>query len=395
MKRAPLFLFLSLLMTGPACGGRSGLVSLAGDGDGGVTSPDSKAPPSRCTSLTPVGKATLEFNDNMKMYPRVVWDGERFTVVWHSQLSIISSMNGDLRRARVDLAAKADNKDGSILDSDNGLMPSALVATPGELALVHLPVAKTQVVQRRLMDITGATRHTTNLPVQAYHAAITSHPDGHALLLAGNGGVPVLGYLDRQGKASPMTSLITAQVMASLWLAPRPGGYAAMLHSTNSNATLYRFDANLKQQSMSSVGHGALVRAVDMAVRPGGFTSLYLTDSGQVEAEPYDGAGKRGASTVVAKAPASKLAPGRVALTWTGEQLVATYPGLGAGQFRLRLLSGVGKPEGAEIKLPNCLAVAQGGVSAAWGNGHLAVAVVNSASGIPSNAVCVSVLKCQ
>ena len=76
-------------------------------------------------------------------------------------------------------------------------------------------------------------------------------------------------------------------------------------------------------------------------------------------------------------------------------QMVGVYPGPAQGQYRIRLMSGVGKPEGKEIKLPNCLAVAQGGVSAAWGDGHLAEAVLNSASGVAKSAVCVSVMKCM
>ncbi len=394
MKRVALFLSISLLTASAACGGRSGMLGAAGDG--GVTpTPDSKAPPARCTSLALAGQATLEFNDNMKMYPRVVWDGEQFTTVWHSQLSIISSMNGDLRRARVDLAGKADSKDGADLGASNGLLPHALVAKSGELALAHRPVSKSQVVERRLMDTAGKTKHSATVNDNFYHAAIAHHPGGHALLLAGQGGVPALMVMDRAGKVTPGPSLITAQVMASVWLAPRAGGFAGVLHTTNSNGTLYRFDQDLKQLSMSSIGHGALVRSLSMAVRPAGFTSLYLTDSGAVETERYNGAGKRQGHTAVAKAPASKLAPGRTALTWTGEQMVGVYPGPAQGQYRIRLMSGVGKPEGKEIKLPNCLAVAQGGVSAAWGDGHLAVAVVNSASGVAKSAVCVSVMKCM
>lgn len=400
MKRLALILGLLILnIYSAGCGGRSGMMASSGDGGMGPSpdssvKPDSKAPPARCTSLKLAGQATLEFNDDMKMNPRVVWDGARFATVWHTQLGITSSMNGDLRLARVDSAGKADNNDGVPLGADNGLMPPALYGSPGELALVHLPVAKTPMVERRLMDLSGKTVQSTNLPVQPMHSAIASHPTGHALMFAGNSGSPALGSIDRKGKVSPMTSLITAQVMASIWLSSRPGGYAAILHSTNSNGTLYLLDGNLKQQSMSGIGNGALVRSVDMAVRPGGFTSLYVTSAGEVKAEGYDGTGKRGANVSLAKTWNTKLAPGSTSLVWTGEQLVATYSGPAQGQHRLRLLSGEGKAEGKEINLPNCLAVSRSQVSSAWGDGRLAVATVGSASGVANSAVCVTIMEC-
>ena len=396
MKRTALFLSLLVLVSGgTGCGGRSGMIS--GSGDGGVTpTPDGKVTPTRCTSLRQAGQANLEFADSMKMSPRVVWDGKRFATVWHTQPGIISSMNGELRLARVDGAGKADKADGVSLGSDDGIMPLAAAAADERLALVHRPVTNgvDPRVERRLIDFKAGTSKNTEIKGRFTHAAIIADGPGHTLLLAEGGGVPMLYQVTENGGVTPGGSIITAQVMAALWLGKRPGGYAAMLHTTNSNATLHLLNEKGKSESQTGVGSGAMIPSAGMTSRPAGFASIHLTSAGKVEVEVFNSLGKQAGKTALATAQASKLAPGRTELVWTGEQLIALYPSAVTGQYRVRLLSGEGKAEGKEIQLPNCLALTNGGVSATWGNGRLAVAAVNSASGVPKSSVCVTVMEC-
>ena len=399
MKTSALILsLLVLVVSGAACGGRSGMISGGGgDGDGGfVPAPDSKVTPARCSSLKQAGQANLEFADSMKMSPRVVWEGKRFATVWHTQPGIISSMNGELRMARVDNAGKADKADGVSLGSDDGIMPLAAAAADEKLALVHRPVTNgtNPRVERRLIDFKAGTTYNAEIKGRFTQAAMVTNGPGHTLLLAEGAGVPRFFQVTEKGDVTPGDSIITAQVMSSIGLSKRPGGYAAMLHTTNSNGTLHLISEKGKSEAQSGIGGGGLIRSVGMVGRPAGFAALYLTSVGQVGVEVFNSLGKQAGTTTLATAQASKLAPGRTELVWTGEQLIAVYPSLVTGQYRIRLLSGEGKVEGKEIQLPNCLALTSGGVSATWGHGRLAVAAVNSASGVAKSSVCVTVMEC-
>lgn len=384
---------LGLLLCSVGCGGRSQILSPdtrpAADG----AAADGAAAAS-CTGLGLAGKVSLEYADTNKMSPRVVFDGEQFSVVWHTQPAPVSSLTGELRLARVDTSGAAKSTTGTVLGKDNGAVPHALAATAGELALVHWQVSSTGSpgVERRLMDPQGVTRNSVLITGKYYHAALALHPKGHALLLAGSGGVPRITIVDRLGARSDAANLITAQVMASLWLAPRSGGFAAMLHSTNSNATLHLFDQGFTAQGEKGIGHGS-IKSPSMAVLPDGFGALYTTSSARVEVVVHDVSGKETGHSTLATASWSKGATGHTALTWTGKQLVAVYPSSVPGQYLLHLLGSNGEPVASATPLPNCLAVAST-ISAAWGNNRLAVATVNSASGVAQSSICVTVMKC-
>lgn len=372
-----------------ACGGRTTVVP--GDGDGGAKA-DQGAMPAKCSSLGLSGKAIVEYSDNMKLSPLVRFDGQRFATVWHTQPAYISSLNGELRLARVDVSGHADSKDGIPLGQNNASFVHALSASAGELTLVQMAGSG---VKRRIMDLKGVDKNIAEIKGAYIRAAITHHPTGHALLLAEHGGIPRIAVVHRSGAVSTAASLVTAQIMASVWLAPRQGGgWAAMLHSTNANGTLYLLDANFKVLGQNGMGHGAMVRSVSPVVLPGGFAALYNTSSNKAELELYDASGKDRRRVVVGDVPASLPLIGQTALVWTGEQLVATYPSKVSGQYLLRLLDREGKLLTQAAKLPNCLAVTASQISAAWGKGHLAVASVNAASGVAKSGVCVVVMKC-
>ena len=234
-----------------ACGGRTTVVP--GDGDGGAKA-DQGAMPAKCSSLGLSGKAIVEYSDNMKLSPLVRFDGQRFATVWHTQPAYISSLNGELRLARVDVSGHADSKDGIPLGQNNASFVHALSASAGELTLVQMAGSG---VKRRIMDLKGVDKNIAEIKGAYIRAAITQHPTGHALLLAEHGGIPRIAVVHRSGAVSTAASLVTAQIMASVWLAPRQGGgWAAMLHSTNANGTLYLLDANFKVLGQNGMGHG-------------------------------------------------------------------------------------------------------------------------------------------
>lgn len=395
MNRAAWLLsLLGLVLGGTGCG-RTGTSAADPGADSGPQADG--AAPVVCKGLSLVGVASLEHSDASKMTPRVVFDGEQFSVVWHSQPAAVSSLNGELRLARVSRDGAASSSAGASLGPDDGSLPHALVAAAGELALVHRTVnSRGQPgVERRLMDRAGTTRSSVMINGQYGKASLAPHSSGHALLLAEQSGIPRVVLVGRSGSQATAASLITAQIMASVWISQRPGGYVALLHSTNSNGELHLFNAGFAAQSRGSVGHGAMIRSPSMATLPDGLASVYTTSSRRVESELYDAAGKAIKHTTLStNIPTIHQRAGHTALTWTGKQLIAVYPAAGHGQYQLQLLGADGVPDAQATRLPICLAVASG-VSAAWGGGRLAVATVNSASGVMRRSVCVTVMKCR
>ncbi len=399
MKRKGwLLAFAVLYLCSAGCGGRTALLSGSGGGssDGGGPSAD-KAVPSKCKRLGLTGKAELEYSDAWKMPPSIVHDGEQFSVIWHSQPGPVSSMIGEVRLARVDRTGSAGTPAYISLGKDNGTLLPALAATDGDLVLVHEQAPSSSApgqLELRVMDIKGVTKASTEIKGQYRHAALAPHPQGHALLLSGSGGVPKIVIVDRKGKVTDAASLITAQIMASLWISSRPGGFAAMLHSTNSNGDLHLMDNSFKVRDQGHIGHGAMIRSPSIALAPSGFAALYVDASTLVaELQLLNAKGKAGVHTALGPVTNSVPTVGQTALVWTGKQFIAIYPSKAPGQYQVHLLDSAGKPAAKAIPLPHCLAVASG-VDAAWGNGRLAVATVSSASGVPKSLVCVTVMQC-
>ena len=379
-----------------ACGRRAAL-TLDSSGSG-TPPPDSGAAdgaaPRVCSGLRLVGKVSLGDPATSKMHPRVVFDGTQFAVVWHSQPAQVSSLNGDLRLARVSPLGTAGAT--HILGKDNGAVPHALTATTGELALVHMPSSASgqPALERRLMDVNGVTKHGAMIKGWHRHVALVPHPSGHALLLAQQSGIPSVVIMSRSGKISNAAAMITAQVMASLWIGSSPNGYAALLHSTNSNGELHLFNHSFKDHKIGSLGQGALIRSPSMAVVPGGYAAIYNTSWSKIYSEVLDASGKSSGRRELAPAPWAGGIPGMTALAWTGHQLAAVSPSSTKGRFVARLLTPAGKPSAAlAVKLPVCLSNASS-VSAAWGKGRLAVATLDRAVTSIQSSVCVTVLEC-
>jgi hypothetical protein len=280
------------------------------------------------------------------------------------------------------------------LGGDNGILEPALLASSDEYAVVHWPSSANGggAVLRRV-DGAGNTLGIVPIDGMVTHAALAPHPSGYAVLVASPGNPRIL-VADAGGSMTTSTSITTAQVMASLWLAPRPGGFVAGLHSTNKNATLYLLDQQMAQVNMGNVGHGALIQSPSFAVLPGGFAATYLEPS--VEAEVYDSAGSSTGYHTLGTAASSSTgnATALTALVWTGQRLVAGYPSTVPGQFLLRLLDADGSPVGSATQLKGCLATSSS-IRMAWGKGLLAVASLDHASGLPNSCICVSLLRCQ
>lgn len=384
-----------------------GLISalaLAGCGRTGMPASDGSAappgeagvPPQTCSTLSLVGQAQLGSKNTAKLTPRVAFDGEHFAVIWHTQPLSVSSLNGELRMARVSL--KASTGLPFTLGTNNGALPHALLGVPGELALVHLPTATSglHALERRLMDPAGNTRHSTSIAGSYRHAALAPHPTGHAVLLSPVGGLPRIVVVDRGGKTSEKASILTAQIMASLWIGAGPGGWGALLHSTNSNGMLHTFDHQLKAKKMGSIGKGALIRSPSMVVAPGGYAALYSTSWAGIYSELLDSSGKSTGRNSLGSAGWANNVTGITALVHTGHNLAAIYPSGAKGQFMARLLPWSTKSafNDFRIKVPNCL-TSGSEVHAAFGKGHLAVAALERASSSIETKICVSVFKCR
>jgi len=345
-----------------------------------------------CTGLTQIGQLTLEYADTMKTTPALAFDGDRFAVAWHSQLSVISSMNGELRFALVDRTAKASTPDGVKLAGDNGIVAPSLVAAASEYALVHLPITSVGVVLRRV-DSAGKTLGTVPINGQVSLAALSPHPSGYAVLTAPQAGVPKVDVLDKSGAIFSTTPFITAQVMASLWLAQRPAGYVAALYSTNKNVAFHLLDGQMTEVGIAS--GGGMIYAPSFAALPGGLAELYL-GAGAVEVKVFDSAGSSVGKQSLGGAAISSVADPRdvTALAWTGQRLVAGYPSAVPGQFLLRVLDETGQPLGSEMKLSGCLATSSS-IRMVWGRDVLAVATLDHTSGLPDSGICVTLLRCQ
>lgn len=344
----------------------------------------------RCSSLKQAGSVLLDVNDRGKASPRIAYDGESFAVAWHSQPAEVSSLIGELRFSVVK-GGSASSEDGITIAGDNGEVPHTLVASPSEYGVLHKsPDSQGHVLRR--FDGEGRLLGTVAFRADYNKVALAKHGDGYAVLLADRLS-PALSLIDGDGTQSEPTGLITAQVMASLWLASYVDGIAAALHSTNNNATLYLLDqSGTTIRKQANVGGGLSIRSPRFAVRPGGFAAVYGTSSGDVEIEIYDRAGESQGRTPLARAGAEIAQVDDIALAWTGNQLIVVHPGPGGHQ--LRLVEPSGQPLGSPIAVPKCLASATG-VDAAWGDGQIAVASMTSGSGVPYSGICVMVMACE
>lgn len=383
-----------------ACGSRRAVaVDAATDGtfdshgvDDAAAKSDATA---ACTRLEKAGQALLDYTDRLKLAPRVAFDGSDFVVVWHSQPAPVSSFSGELRFALVDSSGKTNKPDGISLGDSFGAAAPALVAAPKENAVVYTPTASVGPAFPLVrFDARGGTIQITSVgvPGEPYQLALAPHPSGYTVLTAYRGGSPEVLVVDHDGVVTSLAGLITAEVMASLWLAPRPGGFAAGLYSTNRNARLVLLDDGGTVVKETSVGQ-ASPRSPSFAVAANGFAAAYASGR-EIEVEMYDAAGNAAGRRAVATTVVTLEDTGEIATAWTGRQLLVTFPGPVDGQFLVQVVDAEGAPGGDPTPVPGCLATASS-VSAAWGNGLFAVATISAASGLPKSAVCVTLMACR
>jgi hypothetical protein len=392
-----LIYILCLTILPLACGGRSAVTGPDLDGGGvfdGAGGDQSGA--AVCTTLESVGTASMEYGDAVKSHPRVVFDGERFSVIWHTQALVVSSSFGDLRLGRVDTRARAERANGVVVTRDDRDTAPALIAAGGKLVLVHAPTDASLRPGVVLQELTTAGKVQRQVPIKgkALSAAVASHGSGYAVLLDQSGANPRILTVSSAGVLSSAANLTTAQIVRSLWLEPYRGGFAASVYSTNHNAALHLFDSSFKPRVTEGVGHGTVVMAPPaFSARKGGWASLYYTMSGSAEVELYDASGRATGHQELA-ARCAAYTTSTPSLTWTGSQLVAIHSGSTSGQYRVRLLDADGKPGASALLLPRCLASSRE-ISAAWGKRHLAVASINHDPGMSQSSACVAVLRCK
>jgi hypothetical protein len=187
--------------------------------------------------------------------------------------------------------------------------------------------------------------------------------------------------------------IVSAEVMASLWIAPWTGGFAAAFYTTNSNGVLFVLDHDFGTLGQTSLGQGALNQAPSLAALPLGFAALYPASPDSLEFESYDLSGHNIGHRTLATTGPILTGTAETALVSNGTQLFAIYPGAVSGQYTVQALDNSGSLLGKAASLPNCLATASR-ISAAWGNNRLAVAAVNEAAGVMKSSVCVTLMGC-
>jgi hypothetical protein len=407
--RSTMILCVLVLVTG--CGSRAAVsadLSVAGDSarrDGqpppDKAIPSADVPAARCTSLSMTGQTLLEVADTMKFAPAVAFDGERFALVWHSQLAVISSMNGDLRFALVSSDSKTDTPDGIKLGSDNGILHAVISPSAthgGQYAVLNLQAQPEPCLTFSRIDAKGTALGGVCIKGQFYQAAMSSHPaGGEALFLAEQSGSPKLMVVDSPGTPPATKILGSAQVMSSLWLAPSSGGLAAAWSTTNSTGSLFLLDQAFGVLKQTVVGYGHTIKEPSFTVVPGGFAAVYTKSQemgGEVELERYDPAATPLGHSTVATLGDYAATTGETALSWTGSQLAVTYSSPVSGMYSVRLVEPDGMPAGDAVQVPRCLATGRDVVTA-WGKDRLAVVTIDEASGVMKSTVCVTQMACR
>jgi len=390
-----LLLVLAALSVG--CGGRAAHSLDLGARE--QTRSDARPPPDRgpdapcCPSVKKVAQISLELSDTLKRAPAISFDGAGFGLVWHSQPPQVSSLDGELRFARVDLAGTPSAPEGISLCSDNAILRPALSSSTGRYAVLHQPASGgVKGVELRQFDAAGKTLSLAQVEGPFTRAALAPHPLGHALLLAGGAMPQVLVVQDKAGVAPGPQPIVTAEVIDSVWLAPSPGGFAAGLRSSNGNGSLVLLGSGLAILKQAAIGHVA-IEAPSFAVLSEGFASVYLA-KGTVDSEVHDAAGEEVSHHELAKLALSPSGERQTATIWTGTRLIARYPEPSSVQYRAQVLERKGVPSGAPVPLPSCLTTASE-LAAAFGGGLLAVATVSEASNGGKRSVCVDLLACD
>jgi hypothetical protein len=346
-----------------------------------------------CEELSVAGQVALENDDNMKQPPSIAFDGERFAVLWHSQLPIVSSMNGELRFALVDREGKTGRPDGIEIAGNDATLSAPLLPTEEAYFTLHNDPARGKTVLRRF-DAKGTSFSAQPLRQDIRHAALAPDPTGLAVLTAPG---PSFFFIDPSvAEMSQPKPLITAEAMASVWLSRRTGGFAAALFSLNGTATMYLLNRDGDEVSRSRVRGD--VESASFAAGPQGFIAAYARSSGDVEVTLFDASGEQMVDLQVGKTkPLSRKDTRRVAVVSNGSKYYVAYPkevgGLGE-TYLLQMLDAAGEPEGPAIDLPDCLATASS-ISLAWGQNELGIATLDHTSGLPNSSVCVTVMRCQ
>jgi hypothetical protein len=348
-----------------------------------------------CSNLIVAGQVSLEATDTFKFGTQVVFDGTRFWVAWHSQQAVISSLNGELRFAAVDLTAKTTTPTGVVLETDDGsLRPALTPEAAGGFSVVHQPVSTMGVpeVSLKTVDALGKTTNEAFVSGSFYQAAVAAHSSGHLLFLARQSNSPELVIVDAAGKISSPAIFPSAQIMSALWVAPSPTGFAAGVSTTNSNGSLILLDATLSQLGLHAVGHGASIGTpsfVTVGTTGVGYAALYPT-AGVAELERYDAQGAPVGHELIAS---GIDAASGVGLAWSGSQLAAVFSTV-PNQYRIQLVNTSSGLVGTSVTVPTCLATADD-VSVVWGQDRLAVIAMSSASGVLKSAICVTLMTCQ
>jgi hypothetical protein len=395
-------LLLLVLLQGAACDRRAIVSADGSDAFVKADAPGVDAPvadaavdavdasPRPCQRLTVAGQATLgRLPDHLNVNADVTDDDNGFAAIWISG----EGSSGELLFARLDHAGAVQDPRETVLATDASKIPKPLIAHHRGTYAAFYRTASGSVITRFDEMGKASTSHTLDPPAEG--GALAADASGFAMLYAPlTTGVSTLVFarLDDDGLAAEQNVDAGGDYFHQ-WLAPRANGFSAawgdrlvLLDGQGAprGPAVETFTATaVSGPSYAATGNGygvVYARSID----------LFL------EGQRLDAAGRpQGDVRPIAQAGIGAAPLQQLFLFWTGSHYLLAYPGdRGGARARVQVLDAELSLVGEPAVLPGCLSWDKGPVSAAFGNGRLAVAYIGGLSGPPGSAVCIAIVAC-
>ena len=392
---------IEVAVTVAGCGGRTEFGRLTGGSvdDGTANEP---APVQKCQTLDPVAVTVrLGVTDGRATSPAIAFDGTRFGIVWLNSRSS-DPRNIDLRFAAVDHDGRVTSRGGhGISGASRGLDPSLRFDEGRYTALfdrVESPGFDSSMALQAL-DRAGSN---AGAPVEigfAMQAALTWGPStGHAVLYEAPSSRSMLelARVDAGGNAATQIVAVGGQYQ-HLWLHQRSDRLFASW-TDHDLVVAHLGPDGTPDGPPRAIVFGGVMSPVFAAPKKG-YGLAYVRSEGpefvantmilDAKGEPIEG------PKMVAKVELSAAPLRQLSLLWTGRQYVLvhrdTSPPVGLTAL---LLDEAGDPISEPMPVPEC-GLALGPPVAAWGAGTLAVALASGRSGLPTQDICVALMRCR
>jgi hypothetical protein len=395
--RAGLALAVAVVWLTSSCGRRSVDLADLGDdhlrpGDAGSVPGDA---PAACQTLTLAAQTQLAPGATLSRPGDIVFDGEKFAVLWMRQNPMTVGLQADLLLTRVDRNANAENPDGMWL-ADADYQAARLADRPSEYGVLYMTSTHT-VNSLRFLRLSKK-----DLSVEQPHGYLSTllnfdiapQPAGFGMI------VEVLDSINYNDLTTGSQATIyngKGESLSTTWLAPRADGYAAAFGDNFALLDAHGFVIGAPVKT----GAASLLSRV-YAATPAGHAMAYARSTAQqfqLEAQILDSAGVPAGSPQPVGSMDLAAAPTRqIALVSTGKLLFVVYAAAGAlgpsSQLVVQQLGASGGPVGPAFPVPPCLATSSPPPMAAWGGDTLAVAHEGRAAGASSSALCVTMMRC-